>query len=76
MGSSLLPSVTASSRIAVTALCTFWIFSELVAAKHAGITRHYKFDVYQAAKCDEVVPDKDHRYCQWSDPRASHHSKG
>ncbi|KAJ6747075.1 LACCASE-10 [Salix koriyanagi] len=46
MGSSLLPSVTASSRIiAVTALCTFWIFSELVAAKHAGITRHYKFDI-------------------------------
>ena len=30
----------------------------------------------QAAKCDEVVPDKEHRHCQRSDPRASYHSKG
>lgn len=38
MGSAFL-------RILVTALCALWVFSELVVAKHAGITRHYKFDI-------------------------------
>jgi hypothetical protein len=41
MGSKLLPS-SAFLRAIFLAL---WIFPELVLAKHAGITRHYKFDV-------------------------------
>ncbi|GMY14511.1 laccase-17 [Fagus crenata] len=41
MGSKLLPS-SAFLRAIFLAL---WIFPELVLAKHAGITRHYKFDI-------------------------------
>uniref|UniRef100_A0A2C9VEG7 Laccase n=1 Tax=Manihot esculenta TaxID=3983 RepID=A0A2C9VEG7_MANES len=41
MGSSSLPILMAI----VLALCSFCIFPELVLAKHAGITRHYKFNI-------------------------------
>uniref|UniRef100_A0A2N9GTP6 Laccase n=1 Tax=Fagus sylvatica TaxID=28930 RepID=A0A2N9GTP6_FAGSY len=44
MGSRLLPS-SAFFRIIFLALIALWILPELVLAKHAGITRHYKFDI-------------------------------
>lgn len=44
MGSRFLPS-PAFLRAIFLALIALWILPELVLAKHAGTTRHYKFDV-------------------------------
>ncbi|XP_057970809.1 laccase-17-like [Malania oleifera] len=44
MGCCLLPS-SASLRAVLSILSALCIFSELALAKHAGITRHYKFDI-------------------------------
>ncbi|XP_059463157.1 laccase-17-like [Corylus avellana] len=44
MGSGLPPSSAFLGAI-FFALSAFWVFPQLVIAKHAGITRHYKFDI-------------------------------
>ncbi|GAV76566.1 Cu-oxidase domain-containing protein/Cu-oxidase_2 domain-containing protein/Cu-oxidase_3 domain-containing protein [Cephalotus follicularis] len=41
MGSTLLQQVT----FLMVALCAIWVLPELVLAKHAAITRHYKFNI-------------------------------
>ncbi|XP_031276856.1 laccase-17-like [Pistacia vera] len=44
MGASLL-SPSAFVKLLFLALCAIWIFPELAQAKHAGTTRHYKFNI-------------------------------
>ncbi|WRX24230.1 hypothetical protein QQP08_016717 [Theobroma cacao] len=44
MGSVLLTS-SAFFRALFLALCAVWLLPDLALAKHAGITRHYKFNL-------------------------------
>ncbi|WRX23481.1 Multicopper oxidase-like [Theobroma cacao] len=46
MGSVLLTS-SAFFRALFLALCAVWLLPDLALAKHAGITRHYKFNQNQ-----------------------------
>ncbi|KAK8665866.1 hypothetical protein V6N13_006023 [Hibiscus sabdariffa] len=63
-------------RVVLFALSALWLLPEIAFAKHAAITRHYKFDVHQDEKCDKIVPIKEHRDGQWPVSGAADHCEG
>ncbi|KAK8713869.1 hypothetical protein V6N13_149075 [Hibiscus sabdariffa] len=63
-------------RVVLFALSALWLLPEIAFAKHAAITRHYKFDVHQDEKCDKIVSIEEHHDGQWPVSGATDHREG